>query len=77
MPGPLDPLTSVDDPCRAQAVQHLIGAPVPSVEEIRAMGGPQRIRVIRPGQPVTMDHVPVRLNVVVDDDGIVQSLRCG
>ena len=66
-----------DDPCRALALQDLIGAPAPSVDEIRAMGGPQRIRVIRPGQPVTMDHVPVRLNVLVDEDGIVQSLRCG
>ncbi|MGH1577377.1 I78 family peptidase inhibitor [Planktotalea sp.] len=34
-------------------------------------------RVIYPGDVVTMDHAPERLNIDVDDNGIVSGLRCG
>ncbi len=35
------------------------------------------LRVIWPGQAVTMDYSATRLNVRVDSMGIVQSLSCG
>ena len=66
-----------DDPCKAGTVEHLIGAPLPSEAELAQIEGPKRIRVIRPGDAVTMDHMPVRLNIEVDEDDIVRRLRCG
>ena len=70
-----------EDPCGAGAFEHLIGQPPPdeaALAEMRAAeGAPRRIRVIRPGQPVTMDHAPTRLNIEVDSSGLVVRLRCG
>jgi hypothetical protein len=66
-----------EDPCGAQPLQHLVGHPVPDAESLEALEGPARIRVIRPGQAVTMDHVPSRLNIELDENDIVVRLRCG
>lgn len=38
-------------------------------------GGP--VRVIRPGQGVTQDYNPSRLNLVVDGSGILTDAYCG
>lgn len=72
MPGN-DPAT--DDPCGAGELAALIGAPVPDALEDLPVPGP--VRVIRPGQRITMDHIPQRLNIELDADGIVTGLRCG
>ncbi len=66
-----------DDPCGALALQHLVGEPVPDTEALAQIEGPQRIRVIRPGDMITMDHIPGRLNIELDSAGIVVGLRCG
>ncbi len=34
-------------------------------------------RTVYPGDAVTMDHLPERLNVAVNEDGIVEGLTCG
>ena len=69
------------DPCGAGGLLHLVGGPAPdsaTLDEIRGADGPPlRIRVIRPGQPVTMDHFPGRLNILLDPTGTVLGLRCG
>lgn len=70
------------DPCNSAAFGDLLGAPVPSQEALAAIVGPDgaapaRIRVVRPGQAITMDHMPQRLNIELDDDGVVIRLRCG
>lgn len=70
-----------DAACGADALGHLVGGPAPDDAALQAMraaaDGPARIRVIRPGQPVTMDHFPRRLNILLDDTGRVIRLRCG
>jgi len=66
-----------DDPCGALALQHLVGEPVPDAEALARIEGPQRIRVIRPGDMITMDHIPGRLNIELDETGVVRALRCG
>ena len=38
-------------------------------------GGP--VRVIRPGQAVTQDYNPSRLNLVVDSSGVLSDAYCG
>lgn len=69
------------DPCHAERFAHLIGQPPPGEAELAAIrageNAPGRIRVIRPGEPVTMDHQPTRLNVEVGPSGLVERLRCG
>ena len=69
------------DPCHAERFSHLIGQPPPDAAEQAAMrageNAPGRIRVIRPGEPVTMDHQPTRLNIEVGPSGLVERLRCG
>ncbi len=40
----------------------------------KATGRPYR--VIKPGQPVTMDYSPDRINVEISDDGIVIRVHC-
>jgi len=66
-----------DDPCGARDLQHLVGQPVPSAEALAGIEGPLRIRVIRPGDMVTMDHIPGRLNFELDTADTVRALRCG
>lgn len=38
---------------------------------------PRLTRVVRPGEMVTMDHVPERLTIRLDDDGVIRRLTCG
>lgn len=45
--------------------------------EIRRASGAQRVRVIRPGDVVTMDYSETRLNVHVGANGRIESFRCG
>lgn len=46
-------------------------------EEIRETVGHDRIRYIAPGDVVTMDFRPDRLNVETGDDGRIKLFRCG
>jgi hypothetical protein len=34
-------------------------------------------RVIHPGEMVTMDYTPDRLNIIVDQNGIIRDMHCG
>lgn len=45
--------------------------------EIAEAVGHDRIRYIAPGQPVTMDLRPDRLNVETGEDGRIKLFRCG
>jgi hypothetical protein len=44
---------------------------------IRGVVGQRPLRTIRPGDAVTMDFVPGRLNIELDDDGRIKRCRCG
>jgi hypothetical protein len=65
--------------CRAAAAQEFLGqeAQGRTVDEARAHAGALRSRVIRPGDAVTMDADPLRLNLEVDAGGTIRRLRCG
>ena len=47
------------------------------VDDARYAAGAMRTRVIRPGQVVTMEVDPQRLNIEVDEAGRIRRLRCG
>lgn len=65
--------------CDASQAQGQVGKPVDDawLEQARVDTGAERVRVLKPGQPVTMEFDGARLNVEVDADGKVASLRCG
>lgn len=65
------------DPCGAASLEHLVGQPFPDANELEALDLPGPVRVIAPGQAVTMDYIDSRLNIETDDDGNVVRLRCG
>ena len=46
-------------------------------ETARTASGAQAVRTIAPGAMVTMDYRPDRLNLTVDDKGVVRAVRCG
>ncbi len=48
-----------------------------TIAKIRAAAGERTTRVIRPGDAITMDFAPARLNVEVATDGRIKSFRCG
>lgn len=62
------------DACGASALQGLIGQPE-AVLQGMTFGGP--LRVIRPGQAVTMDYSAARLNVTLDAGGVIVEIACG
>ena len=66
--------------CDADAVQSYIGqnASESAVAEAKAAAGATgAVRVIQPGQPVTMDFRADRLNVEVDDGNAIVRITCG
>lgn len=65
--------------CDATAVQGLVGEASSDelVEQARTDAGADSVRVLKPGQAVTLEFNGARLNVEVDEDGRVVSLRCG
>jgi hypothetical protein len=69
-PVPQADLTS----CHAVGLEGLVGAPV---RLLPANGAWSALRIIRPGEMVTMDYSPTRLNVRVNTMDIILSLNCG
>jgi hypothetical protein len=65
--------------CRAAGAEAELGKTVDEkvVNDARYAAGAMRTRVIRPGQAVTMDADPQRLNIEVDETGRIRRLRCG
>ena len=66
-------------PCVADAASWSIGrAATPEVvERARAESHSTDVRVIEPGQPVTMDYNRDRLNINVNERGAITGLKCG
>lgn len=65
------------DPCHAADFEYLIGEQAPDAKALATLEGPKRVRVIGPGDMVTMDYLAQRLNIETDAEGIVLRLRCG
>lgn len=65
--------------CNADVAKAAIGQQPDDavVEQARIDAGAKTTRVLRPDQPATLDFRGDRLNIRLDDDGVVQSLDCG
>lgn len=72
-PSSVPPGSSPADTCGAADYRGLVGAPLAAV----TLPADLDDRVLRPGQPATMDYRASRLNIVVDAAGMIVDLRCG
>lgn len=65
--------------CNAEAVRWAIGREPTQdvVERARIESGSNAVRVIRPGDVVTMDYRVDRLNLDVNDRNAITGARCG
>lgn len=79
-PGAISPLPPpAADACGAGKLADYLGQ-LPTTEtiaRIQTLAGHGRIRVIKPGDAVTMDFREDRLNVEIGEDGRIKRLRCG
>jgi hypothetical protein len=68
------------DSCGARDLDRFVGQPAGAVERVTLAGPdgtPVTVRVIRPGDAVTEDFNPARVNVRVGADGLVTAIDCG
>lgn len=65
--------------CDASQVQGLVGQKVDAAasEQARVDAGADSVRLLEPGQMVTMEFDGKRLNIEVDASGVVIAVRCG
>ncbi len=65
----------IDDPlaCDTSDYAALVGSNVAAASFAAGMN----VRIIRPGDVITMDYNPNRLNLVVDGNGIITRVYCG
>lgn len=77
--GGYTPSFSSGQDCDAQPVQKLIGTKLtPSVEDqIRQASTSSKTRVLKPGEVMTMEYDPKRINLILDQQGALTALRCG
>lgn len=77
-PAPAAP-PAVAAACDDSQAQWAIGKKVTEadVEQARKDSGAETARTLKPGQMVTMEFNANRLNLDVDDAGVVTAIRCG
>ena len=65
--------------CNESAAQYAVGkvADAKLAEEVRVRASAQRVRMVRPGQMVTMEFDSGRLTLDIDANGRVVRARCG
>ena len=75
----VEPSPSPRGECNAAPLADLVGRPSSAelgAEALRRSGA-SRLRWIRPGDVVTMDYSPQRLNIHLDSQGRVDHFACG
>ena len=68
------PVPPVEDDCGAAQLQGLIGQPVGILAGMTFTG---TVRILRPGDVVTMEFGPNRLNFAVDARDRITRITCG
>ena len=71
--------SSVSAGCREEKARSAIGEPYSDewAERARQTAGAGVVRRVQPGEPDTMQLRADRLNLEVDQSGIIKSVRCG
>lgn len=74
-----EPAPVAPDTCSLALTARFVGAR--NVAEVRSailqVAHLHPVRWIGPGQAITLDHNPQRLNVIVDEHGRIAVMRCG
>jgi hypothetical protein len=65
--------------CKAEPVQDYVGRPgeAGAIEGVRRASGAKSVRVVRPGEMVTVDFRADRVTVTVDGHRIITRIVCG
>ncbi|MBF9042582.1 hypothetical protein HKCCE4037_04550 [Rhodobacterales bacterium HKCCE4037] len=63
-----------EDECGAAGLQGLVGQTAAIAELLEFPG--QVVRIVGPGDAVTMDYRSDRLNILIED-GLIESISCG
>lgn len=76
---PGEPRDAFTGTCDDKAAQSLVGqVATPAIaEQARAAAGANGVRVLKPGQMVTMEYRAGRLNLDVDANNVITGVRCG
>jgi hypothetical protein len=76
---PLPPPVIAPNQCNEAAARFAVGqvADAKLAEEARVRASAQRVRMVRPGQMVTMEFDAGRLTLDIDAAGRVAGVRCG
>jgi len=80
VPPPMtDPQPPTAAQCNVEPARALVGkqGSAENVEEARRRSGATVARVIKPGMMVTMEYREDRLNVDLDEAGVIRNVRCG
>jgi hypothetical protein len=65
--------------CNAELVQDMLGetATAEQVEQARQHAGARSVRVLAPGDAVTLEYNSQRLNIDIDEAEVIQRVNCG
>ncbi|HLU14673.1 MAG TPA: I78 family peptidase inhibitor [Burkholderiaceae bacterium] len=65
--------------CDAEPAQTLRGQTYSDAiaEQARSLSGSRVVRTLRPGQVITMEYNPERINLRLDNRDVIESLGCG
>ena len=74
----LKPPADLAPSCSADSARSFVGKPgEANADKARVAADADAVRLIRPGQAVTMDYRAERLNLKLDDKGLVAAVTCG
>lgn len=78
-PAPPPPRVETSAACGAERVQDRVGREYSEAlgESIQRESRAASLRVIRPGQAVTLDYRSDRINVRLDEDDVITEIGCG
>ena len=54
-----------------------IGKPLVDLKSILSQSEKENMRILKPDQPATMEYKPFRLNVTVEDSGLIRNITWG
>ncbi|WP_033534643.1 I78 family peptidase inhibitor [Bordetella trematum] len=68
-----------DKTCDAESMQKQVGKTYTDSlgDDIRKGSQSSALRVLRPGQVMTLEYNPMRVNIIIDGQGKVSAVRCG
>ncbi|AIT28400.1 I78 family peptidase inhibitor [Bordetella holmesii] len=65
--------------CDAQPTQRMVGQAFSdsASSNVLSGSGSSTVRVLKPGQVMTLEYNPSRVNIIVDGQGKISAIRCG